>query len=296
MVAADTKEVLEEAAIVVEDVAELVERRVSWLKTTNAKLFLVGTLGIALGATASYVISAKRLRTKYQALADAQVKDVKKHYSEMYIQGNDKPALDVLASRYANEEGEEGEAGEGPASEDTVADQTRVIQRQGYVAYDQVIPSSDRDKSAQKTEVSEAKSRDDEVETTNVFELNSSFDYEEELKRREEKPDIPYVVSKDEFDQNDDELEQVTLTFYEEDDVLADAGDTPVEDKDALVGDDNMSRFGHGSEDKNIVYIRNPKLNILIEVVHSDGSFAREVLGFQHSDRPTRRRFRASDE
>jgi hypothetical protein len=66
-----------------------------------------------------------------------------------------------------------------------------------------------------------------------------------------------------------------------------------------LVGDDNL-RFGYGSNDSNMVYVRNPRIEMDMEIVRSQGTYTKEVLGFddeaelKHSGR--RRRFRESDE
>ena len=110
----------------------------------------------------------------------------------------------------------------------------------------------------------------------------------------------PYVIHKDEFVVNDEEHEQVTLTYFMGDDVLSDERDTVIAEPDVIVGLDNLQRFGDGSEDPNIVYIRNPRLEVDYEVIRSEGTFAQEVHGFsgddlQHSER-RRRRVRFDDE
>jgi hypothetical protein len=54
------------------------------------------------------------------------------------------------------------------------------------------------------------------------------------------------------------------------------------DNRDNLVGDKNLDRFGHGSNDAFIVYIRNDQLEIVYEVVLSPNSYAEEVHGFSH--------------
>lgn len=105
----------------------------------------------------------------------------------------------------------------------------------------------------------------------------------------------PYVIHQEEFMANDDEHEQVTLTYFSGDDVLSDERDTVIAEPDVIVGLDNLQKFGHGSGDPNTVYIRNPRLEVDYEVVRSEGTFAQEVHGFtdgdlQHSERRRRRR------
>jgi hypothetical protein len=108
--------------------------------------------------------------------------------------------------------------------------------------------------------------------------LEDGFDYGTEIASRT--PGEPYVVSRDEFmEHEDDSFNQVTLTFYAGDNVLADDQDEVIFDVDDLVGEDNLNRFGHGSNDPNVVYIRNERLTLDIEVLQSHGEFAVEVLG-----------------
>lgn len=132
-----------------------------------------------------------------------------------------------------------------------------------------------------------------EVESVDIW------DYEVEGANRSE--EVPYVIHYDEYFNNETPYEQIQLTYYEGDDVLADSNDTPVDDQDAMVGLGNLSKFGHGSKDPNVVYIRNHELQLEIEVVHNDGMFSEEVHGFpddelKHSHRRRRQRRRFDDD
>ena len=119
------------------------------------------------------------------------------------------------------------------------------------------------------------------------------FDLEEEKKKR--RPDRPYILEHDEFYES--EYQAVTLTWYEGDEVLADEKDEHIPDIDKVVGEDNLLRFGAGSRDPNIIYVRNEKLEVDFEIVKNDGSYMEQVHGFiQHDDRPTIRRMRSYDE
>ena len=57
-----------------------------------------------------------------------------------------------------------------------------------------------------------------------------------------------------------------------------------VDERNALLGEERWSRFGHGSNDAAIVYIRNDQVEIIYEVVRSPISYAEEVHGFSHDD------------
>lgn len=116
------------------------------------------------------------------------------------------------------------------------------------------------------------------------------FDVIEEAKTRT--VEVPYVIDFDEWSSSD--LEKTSLVFFDEDGVLAD--ERGAVDND-IVGEHNLLRFGHGSRDNNVVYVRNEALDSEFEVVRNPGSFAEVVLGHQslrHSS--GLRRFRDSDE
>jgi len=129
---------------------------------------------------------------------------------------------------------------------------------------------------------------------TNVFTNAENWDLEEELKTRD--PDRPYILEHDEFFNS--EFQDARVTYYEGDGVLVDERDEHIPDIDGTVGEDNLLRFGHGSRDNNILYIRNEKLDIDFEVVRDQGKYTEKILGYvQHDDDMRRhRRFRATDE
>lgn len=120
------------------------------------------------------------------------------------------------------------------------------------------------------------------------------FDYGEEIPNRS--ADAPYIISSDEFMEGECDYIQNTLTYYEADDVLADEHDEAIENVDKLVGNLNLTKFGHGSKDPNLVYIRNEAIEVDFEIVKNKRSFASEVHGFiQHDDHRSPRKFRHDD-
>lgn len=126
-----------------------------------------------------------------------------------------------------------------------------------------------------------------EAVTSNIFvegqPMDNNFDYEAEVAQRSETE--PYIISKDEYNQGEKDYDQVELTFYEGDDVLADDKNKHIPDVDDVVGNLNMHRFGHGSGDNNVVYIRNDRLEQDYVVLRSMGEYSSEVLGLRHAHR-----------
>jgi len=121
-------------------------------------------------------------------------------------------------------------------------------------------------------------------EIRNVFESKKDsmdgWDQEAETASREHRE--IYVIHQDEY--GDTNHEKATLSYFEGDDVLCDGHDRVIDNQTGLVGDECLDRFGHGSGDRNIVYIRNERLNIDLEVIRSEKTYAEEVHGFKHED------------
>jgi hypothetical protein len=114
--------------------------------------------------------------------------------------------------------------------------------------------------------------------TRNIFDdTNDEWDYEKELLGR---GDIdPYIIHADEFEADENDWNShTTLTWYEGDQILADSSDLPVYNHHTVVGNANL-RFGHGSGQADVVYIRNPRLEAEYEVIREPGSYEVLVLG-----------------
>lgn len=88
----------------------------------------------------------------------------------------------------------------------------------------------------------------------------------------------PYVISQDEYTEGSD-FEQSTLTYYAQDDVLVDERDNIMDGPNDALGANFRALFGEDSRDANTVHIRNAKLGLEFEVVRSEGSYKKEVLG-----------------
>lgn len=102
--------------------------------------------------------------------------------------------------------------------------------------------------------------------------------------------DVPYIITFDEY--NDDhahDYDKITLTYYVEDDVLADDSDVPLDDPDSTVGEEFDSCFGQWSKDPNVVYVRNEDISTDFEIIRKDGSYAEIVHNMRPEKNPLRR-------
>jgi hypothetical protein len=114
--------------------------------------------------------------------------------------------------------------------------------------------------------------------------------YEDEVANRDWQK--PHVISKEDFLGSESNYDQPSFTYYAGDNTLANEYDE-VLDAAEMVGLENLTRFGEYSGDRRVVYIRNPRLSLEIEVLLHDESYAKVVHDvddsyLSHSDLPRR--------
>lgn len=80
----------------------------------------------------------------------------------------------------------------------------------------------------------------------------------------------PYVIPPEEFGNDADEYDLISLNYYE-DGVLADDWDDVIEDVDRVVGKDSLTHFGEYEDDS--VYVRNDRLKCEYEILLRVGKF-----------------------
>lgn len=246
---------------VIEDAKDLVT--VEELVLTGRRALALGFVGgAAVGGTSVYFFLKRRIQRQCDEELDREVATLREHFR---------------AKEVARQERTEKK------------DLTTVVEELGYKTPEVSKPDKPLEVSTESVE-------------TNVFENSSTpmvWNYDTEVANRN--PAQPYILHREEFHTGDAGHDQSTLTYFAGDDVLCDERDTPVDNRDAMVGDENLEKFGHGSEDPNVVYIRNEPLGIDFEIVRSEGKFAQEVHGFsedelQHSERRRRAQRGFSDD
>jgi hypothetical protein len=260
--AAETaKEVVADAAEEVSEAAEHFAEYTRRLNKAKIQFYLVGmAVGATTGALIAFKIAYRKAEEKYKQIADQEIDEMRTHYN-------------------AKTRAIEAEAAKRPVED--------IVKERGYASHEtDVKPPMAVQPPAEVVEEVQTE-ENDESETRNIFQevppVDHEWDYQEEKRRRS--PDIPYVIHYDERNEMDYQAE--TLTYYEKDDVLCNERDEIIDpdfERDRLVGEANLERFGHGSNDPVIVYIRNDKLELVYEVVKSPHSFAEEVHGLKHYD------------
>jgi hypothetical protein len=255
-------------------------------KNQAVRLSFVGIVSFGVGVSGGHLVTKR----KYEALIEDEITEIRQSYLER--------EQDLL-TRMADEtpDGEVINIPQKPSLAEMVKD---------YTSHSMVDPEETGEDQQHDSDISESEpdadpepELTDEVrKTVSIFDGSAieEFDQEAEEAWREEHEGEPFIISREEFLENDPEYNQVTITNFEEDDVLADEQDRPVDNMVQVVGKDAVFKFGYGSGDNNVVYVRNPELEIDLEVLRSTGGYAATVLGFKHSDRREPRKFRNHDD
>lgn len=92
-------------------------------------------------------------------------------------------------------------------------------------------------------------------------------------------PNGPYIISIDDYMEDDSPFTKLEMTYFEGDETLIDSREQIVPDIDGIVGLKNIDKWGTGTTDPNQVYIRNERIEADIEVTRDDNTYSRVVLG-----------------
>jgi hypothetical protein len=297
----DIQEVVAEATEFVSDEAEKFAEFTRQLNKIKVQFALFGTVvGATGGALAAWVIAYRRAEAAANARADDEIAQEREHYQAKALaleaQAGKKDLDDLVKEKgYSSSEDEKPVRVEAPLA---VQPPSSVV-----VAEDEMAGEPPDDSEMAEDGVEGPNGVKAEPETRNVFRerqkeaaRTAPFEWVQEDEERKRSSDQPYVIARDEvYTAVNDGFSEESLTYYAEDDVLCNEREEVIDpaDRDRLVGDANLDRFGHGSGDPAIVYIRNDGLDILYEIVRSPNSFAEEVHGIRHSgwDRGNLERF-----
>lgn len=117
--------------------------------------------------------------------------------------------------------------------------------------------------------------------TTEPPARENQWNYATEAKTRS--PDHPYIIHENEFVNSETGYGKVEYTYYEGDNVLVGEDERPLPDVNGTVGLGNL-RFGHGAQDDDVVFVRNDRLNLEMEITRVTGQYEEEVLGLDTHD------------
>lgn len=265
------------AEVVADNVEEAVDgvvEVVEVVRNNPVALAAVGVLGLAAGAAAGYFVARNRLRDYYADLASGEIAEAREFYAgfnKVTVDGEPLTPQDVLEKSDPEAAAAlRGYQGQDLDEEDEA--QIRKIEK-GRVVSVSLEEEADPERGVHPIERVE-RGEEREEKSRNLF-VDPTFDIAEEMKHRT--ATTPYVISHDEYFAAEREYDTIQLTYYEKDDTLVGEDDRAIDDL-RIINEDNLARFGHGSRDKNIVYIRNERLETDYEVTLSDQSYL-EALG-----------------
>lgn len=278
-------EILQEAVDTTYDLGREAGRRLVRMS------FFSGFGGLVVGSAASYFLTRRILETKYNKITEEEIAVMREHYRNKMValdNENNKAKLEDIVKEQGYSVNEETEP---PMA---VSPPLAVVE----AATEDVLNAAAELETISPSEI-ETPEEPGNLAVRNVFEevqKSGDWNYHKELAKRS--PVRPYVIHIDEREEQP--YDEITLTYYEGDDVLCDERDEVIgnPDRDRMVGETNLERFGHGSNNDHVVYIRNDKLEAQYEIVRSPNSYAKEVHGFEHADtrRPRRGRLPYDDE
>ncbi len=268
-----------------------------WTGKRSVQVVVASVVSISAGAAAGYIYAKKELEQEYNDRVNREIAEETKRLRQRYKDGEYADPIELLRAKQGDEAvealSEEARAahrvysGDSPEVESDAEDEAlaaRAAARAGI--------QENRDGTAVVV-----------ADKVNVFAdhvptESEGWDYEVERAARDANPGDPYVIHHDEYYENETNYEQAKLTYYEGDNVLLDERDQPVAD-DSVVGEDNLAKFGHGSKDGHIVYVRNDNVEVDFEIHRSMGSWQEELFGSNDEDSMKHsqiRRFRHRDE
>lgn len=259
-------------------------------------------LSFAAGGTLAYFVTKKIVETKYTRIAEEEIQEAKKYYGDIHEKQREYNPEELI-EELKKQDGESDLERQLEAKYAVGDDQRIAYEKIAKDYQPEVVP--DYDKLEEETEVVEEEVRDESgrVVSRNIFVTDKSTwgegdEWDQELEDSKRLRGQPYMITQEQFLTNNLEHDQTTVTYYEEDEVLADERDSPINDKERTVGVEHLEKFGYGSGDNHIAYVRNESMEMDFEITHSEGSYTQEVLGFKHSDdgRPRIRKFRGDDE
>lgn len=238
------------------------------------RYILVFTVGAGVGA----FVADRLLNDKYKKLAEAEIDEVREYYKEQMRKVEDSAHNEI--KNMLKQLGEDEEETSDVEDEDEIDEeaikkdlkQKRVKHEKQYTDYTSMYKKNEEELDPAEEESPEEEEDEEEIS-----------EHESEVMQRIV-TDMPYIITSDEFTNENLHYDKVTITYYSEDDVLADENEEIISDTDYLIGDDSLTSFGEGCDDPDIVYVRNERISTDYEIIRVYKSYSRDVLGIDDSD------------
>lgn len=263
------------------------------MNKTYIKYLGLGLGGVAVGFGSGWLISKSVTTKKLRVVLEKELKDMEGYFDRRMTENAAKRNLDKPSPQELFEDfhGKEQLAILTEQYQTTDAEKFRELNEGRVPTNEELAAMGDPEFEANYHE---------ELRVTSVFDSLEPEDVGEEvdppfLVRTPEKPYIipigDYMNPEDDFEDYD----RITITYYDEDEVLTDDADKVIPDVNKTVGTANLKRFGKDSDNPDIVYIRNEKLRTDFEIARVSGSYTKIVLGFDSKPSARTKRLREDD-
>lgn len=215
------------------------------------KYILIGTH--VLSAAAGFGIGYVALKGHFKTIADEEIKSVKEHYSAVYKDGR------IIAPGESN-----------------VPDHIRQISPEALLALKEHMESggyvSDSPTPSEQQQVLSIFDEEPPEELVVLNQLLASRDH-----------DLPYVITYDEFMEDEPKYDKITLTYWEGDNSLMADDETIIPDIIGTIGG-ALSYFGIGSNDSKTVYVRVERSEVDFEIIKDERKYSVVVHGIPDPD------------
>lgn len=244
------------------------------------KSILIKVAIFASGAAVGFLVAKKVYEEYYASLAQEEIDSVKEVFTRFtrYAE-NDVKITEEVAKNYQEKNGMTDEDYE-QAAEDKRLNRSVVTRSSlddnmserakrsyhlagAHTEGDKVVPNEpDED------------DEDSEDEHHNVF-TDAAGKTEEEMDLTKIDRTLPYIIDSDEFTNEFDHHDKISLYYYRVDDILCEESEEVIEDVEAVIGYDALAAL----DMQTTVWVRNEPLCIDYEVISINKSYAEQVHG-----------------
>lgn len=226
--------------------------------------------GIIIGGGTTFLVLNKRMEDKLEVLLDLETAKIRNHYEE----------------KYKDEPGDKQDGAEEEPVETKQAKKMRTAREKDLMRLRQQLAGNGYVSKEDEEDMDEK--LDNQKDAPGIL-VNDGGELRTTDPNDDRDPTRPYVINIVEYNEEHEEYEKQTITWYAGDQTLADEDEEVIPDIERTVGSDALTRFGDGSQDKNIVYVRNDRIAVDFEVVYEEGGYAALILGILPEKEPIRK-------
>ena len=245
------------------------------------------------GAVTGGLICFAVLKDKYDMLLAEEIEEMKKYFQKEieFIDDDHFREMQDLVGELDDEERTDRKYVDYVTKYSSPED---MVERKNYVNND--IKTVDDlykgiDESSYHEDDEESTYGEDYDSTDDIDELDLSEDERDEFEQWDEvyavdqdliKRNDPYVISQEDFYNENGHYDKITLSYFDIDDVLTDNRDEIIPKVDDVIGSESLTKFGELCDDDKIVHVRNERYGADYEVILTGESYVEAVLGIPY--------------